>query len=59
MTQEFNVTDFEDVFSSTRDNTETHHEHYIIITIDHAYFEKRKSFRMNKKAFNDFKQKIS
>ena len=59
MTQEFNVTDLENVFSSTRDNAETHHEHYIITAVDHAYFEKRKSFKINKKAFSDFRQKIS
>ena len=59
MTQEFNVTDLEDVFSSIKDNAETHHEHYIIIAVDHAYFEKRRSFRMNRETFSDFEQKVS
>ena len=59
MIQEFNMIDFEDVFSLMRDNAETHHEHYIIIAVDHAYFEKRKFSEMNKKTFNDFRQKIS
>ena len=58
MIQEFNVTDLEDVFSSTRNNAEIHHEHYIIIAVDHVYFEKKKSSKMNRKAFNDFKQRI-
>ena len=59
MTQEFNVTDLEDVFSLMRDNAETHHEHYIITAVNHAYFEKRKFFEMNRKAFSDFRQRIS
>ena len=59
MTQEFNVTDLEDVFSSTRDNAETHHEYYIITAVDHAYFEKRRSSRMNREAFSDFEQRVS
>ena len=59
MTQEFNVTDLEDVFSLTRDNVETHHEHYIIIVINHAYFKKRRSFEMNRKAFSNFEQRVS
>ena len=59
MIQEFNVTDLENVFSSMRDNAETHHEHYIITAVDHAYFEKRKFSEMNRKAFSDFRQKVS
>ena len=46
MTQEFNVTDLEDVFSLTRDNAETYHEYYIIIVINYAYFKKKRFFRI-------------
>ena len=55
MTLELNMIDLTSIFFLTRENEENHHEHYIITVIDHAYFEKKKSFKMNRKAFNDFK----